>query len=309
MLVSVIIPCYNVENYIEECLLSVFYQSYSNLEVICVDNNSTDNTYSKLKELRTDKHPELIILSEKIKGASAARNTGLKVAKGEWIQFLDADDLLCENKIYGQVRLVNGYENLGFIVSGYKKRKINGREEFVRVSKDKFTAAFINQSGITSSNLWCKNHLIDINAWDQSLQSSQETDLMFRLILNGSECQYEETINTIVRERASGQISQSDPSARWKQYISVRTKYVQNLAKKYPNVYQEKSQIFLNYLFASTLVLLKYDQNAAIEYYSSYLKDKWQPNGGFGVSKIKAMIVKLFGMKLFRLFQLVFRKY
>ena len=112
-LVSVIIPAYNVEAYIAPCLGSVLAQSYPKLEIICVDNNSTDNTLQKLEALR-EKHPEIILLTEEKQGAPAARNAGLHIAKGEWIQFLDADDILLPGKISRQVSLLENAE-VGFI--------------------------------------------------------------------------------------------------------------------------------------------------------------------------------------------------
>ena len=66
ILVSVIIPCYNVEEYIEECLFSVFNQTYSKLEVICVDNNSSDSTMAILTQLKALKYPDLVISTETV---------------------------------------------------------------------------------------------------------------------------------------------------------------------------------------------------------------------------------------------------
>ena len=84
MLVSVIIPCYNVEHYIEECLNSVFDQTYKNIEVICIDNNSTDGTWNLLQTLK-GVHENLFIEKELKPGANAARNKGLGLSKGETI--------------------------------------------------------------------------------------------------------------------------------------------------------------------------------------------------------------------------------
>ena len=106
-LVSVIIPCYNVAPYLKECLDSVLAQTYEPLEIVCVDNNSSDNTKEVLDQLR-DSH-NLIIDEEKNPGACAARNKGLAVCKGEWVQFLDADDLLLADKIETQINAINNY--------------------------------------------------------------------------------------------------------------------------------------------------------------------------------------------------------
>lgn len=89
--ISVIIPVYNVENYLEECLDSVLNQTLREIEIICIDDGSTDNSLNILKNYeKRDKR--IIILKQKNLGAGAARNTGLKVARGKYISFLDADD-------------------------------------------------------------------------------------------------------------------------------------------------------------------------------------------------------------------------
>lgn len=88
-LVSVIIPCYNVAPFIKRCLDSILNNSYKNLELICVDDGSTDNT---LEELRGFNDERITIIHQENQGLSAARNTGLEVARGEFITYVDSDD-------------------------------------------------------------------------------------------------------------------------------------------------------------------------------------------------------------------------
>ena len=141
MLVSVIIPCYNVEKYIEECIESVVSQTYNNLEIICVDNNSTDKTWNILCQIK-EKYP--ILLEKELKaGAGAARNKGLSIAKGDWIQFLDADDLLLPQKIEHQISLVQD-NNVGFVAGAWKNRALNGVEKnIIQLNKNIFIAVLI----------------------------------------------------------------------------------------------------------------------------------------------------------------------
>ena len=89
--VSVIIPVYNAGKYLEECLRSVREQTLKEIEIICVDDGSTDNSMKILRDF-ADCDNRFIILNEKNSGAGAARNRGLEIAKGEYISFLDADD-------------------------------------------------------------------------------------------------------------------------------------------------------------------------------------------------------------------------
>lgn len=90
--VSVIIPIYNMEQYIHECMDSVCSQTiYSDIEIICIDDGSTDKTLELLERYQR-KFNNIIILTQKNNGAGAARNLGLVMAKGEFVHFMDADD-------------------------------------------------------------------------------------------------------------------------------------------------------------------------------------------------------------------------
>ena len=89
--VSVIIPVYNAEKYLYECLNCVINQTLKDIEIICVNDGSTDKSLFILEEYK-QKDNRLIFLNQKNKGAGAARNAGLNIAKGEYLSFLDADD-------------------------------------------------------------------------------------------------------------------------------------------------------------------------------------------------------------------------
>lgn len=91
-LVSIIVPVYNVENYIEECLDSIINQTYSNLEIIVIDDGSTDCSNHKVQPYTSDERVQLI--EQKNQGLSGARNTGLKSATGKYVLFLDSDDYI-----------------------------------------------------------------------------------------------------------------------------------------------------------------------------------------------------------------------
>lgn len=88
---SVIIPVYNMEKYISRCLDSIICQTYSNLEIICIDDGSTDRSYEILKEYAS-KDKRIVIFKKENGGRSSARNTGLCQATGRYVSFIDSDD-------------------------------------------------------------------------------------------------------------------------------------------------------------------------------------------------------------------------
>ena len=93
MKISVIIPVYNVEEFLEECLISVVNQTYKDLEIICVNDGSLDNGL-KILEKYAKKDKRIKVISQENKGLSGARNTGIKNSEGELIAFVDSDDWL-----------------------------------------------------------------------------------------------------------------------------------------------------------------------------------------------------------------------
>ncbi|MDO5553870.1 MAG: glycosyltransferase [Planctomycetia bacterium] len=94
--ISVIVPVYNVAEWLEECLDSILNQTFQDLEVICVNDGSTDNSPDILKEYAA-KDSRITIIHQENKGLSEARNTGMKVAKGDYILFVDSDDYIAVN--------------------------------------------------------------------------------------------------------------------------------------------------------------------------------------------------------------------
>lgn len=95
---SVIIPVYNTSVYIEECMNSVFCQTQKEIEVIAINDGSTDNSLEILLRLQ-EKHPELIVFTQENHGLGYVRNFGIEKARGEYIYFLDSDDYILEDTL------------------------------------------------------------------------------------------------------------------------------------------------------------------------------------------------------------------
>src|SRR6476659_9102773 len=102
-LVSIIVPVYNSEQYLKETLESAKTQSWSNKEIIIIDDGSTDSSLDIAKGFACD---WMKVFQQVNKGASAARNFGLREAKGTYIQFLDSDDIISSDKLEEQINLL-----------------------------------------------------------------------------------------------------------------------------------------------------------------------------------------------------------
>ena len=126
MLLSIIIPVYNVEQFIEECLDSVCTQSFADWEAICVNDGSTDCSLTLLQEFAS-RDSRIHVVSQSNAGLSAARNTGLRAASGEYILFLDSDDWLEKDALERLASQLNGEDMVCF--TGRRYFEDNGQYE------------------------------------------------------------------------------------------------------------------------------------------------------------------------------------
>lgn len=152
MLLSIIIPVYNVELYLKECIDSVIKQDIENYEIICINDGSTDESFRILKNY-SEKYNFIKVLNQKNKGLSETRNVGLFKASGEFIIFLDSDDFIKENSLKDLIKIIkeNKLEVLAYnYINYYNKKKyfiedrkitqnktMTGIEYYKEMSKDK----------------------------------------------------------------------------------------------------------------------------------------------------------------------------
>lgn len=183
--ISVIITCYNCENFVSRAIDSVLNQTLSPLEIILVNNNSTDNTVDVLKKYQLLYPNNIRIVNETKQGAPAARNKGLYEAMGDWIQFLDADDELMPEKLESQYSIAEK-SNSALVVSPYTMKGFRNNKLFMVTRSleypDFWLGLIRSRLGITSANLWKREYLLAVSGWDEILISSQEYDLMFRIL-------------------------------------------------------------------------------------------------------------------------------
>ncbi len=137
--ISIIIPTFNCAKYITEAIESVLRQTYKDIEVVVADDGSTDNTREVLRPYIENN--KIIYIYQENQGPGAARNTGIKLAKGDYIAFLDADDTLTEDSIEKRLNLIECNSDIGLVFSDYFYQQ----EEFKTI-EIKFMNDFKNHS-------------------------------------------------------------------------------------------------------------------------------------------------------------------
>lgn len=196
-IVSVVIPMFNVERYIAQCIDSVMAQTFKQFEVICVDDGCTDST---LKILEQYNDPRIRLVQQKNRGLSGARNTGIKAAQGIYVAMLDADDFWTVDKLAKHVNHLNCSPKVGVsycpswlvdddgislgIGQFPKLQHINSRHVFCRNPVGNGSAAVIRRSLLLDLKISGPDddHFM---VFDENLRQSEDIDLWTRIALHG----------------------------------------------------------------------------------------------------------------------------
>jgi glycosyltransferase involved in cell wall biosynthesis len=179
-LVSILIPCYNSAKYIKQAVDSCLNQDWKNIEVIIVDDGSTDDSINIIRSIR-DKRVQIV--NQKNSGTSAARNSAYKLSKGKYVQYLDSDDFLSADKISNQVKILEnekpGYVSISNTLYFYDgQNPENGRlkSDWPHVDTDNPTEWLIELLGPETGSMiqtgaWLTPRIITdkIGLWDLSI--------------------------------------------------------------------------------------------------------------------------------------------
>lgn len=239
-LVSVIIPCYNVEKYIEKTLKSVINQSYSNIEIILIDDGSTDNTANIISELAKEDN-RIKYYYQNNSGVSYSRNIGIEKSKGEFICFLDGDDLYFENKIKHQLEKIT--ENnvdicccWNVVTSLDNENKI--KSENIYTNKETLVEDFILQKAFITTNDWMirKKVIVDNELFFEEKYKYGEDFNFFLKILSVGEIIICEEVLTMYR------INSNSSSFKITTRINEEDNYIYN----YLNWIDTKKNIIFN---------------------------------------------------------------
>lgn len=199
--VSIIVPVYNVENYVDACVESILTQTYSNLEIILIDDGSTDGSGKRCDQW-AEKDNRIRVLHQKNGGLSAARNAGLDICTGEWIVFIDSDDVLPENAIKTLSDLVITQKaEIGQGVSTVMGNKAQAAENFTKV----FSGIEFLKSDFYSTSACGK--IYHKKVWEnrrfQEGIIHEDYDIMYQIIYEALCVNYSNQVVYWVRERTN----------------------------------------------------------------------------------------------------------
>lgn len=190
-LISVVIPCYNAASFLEETLESVFCQTYSNIEVILIDDGSTDNTAQIIRSFGSKVRAEF----GSNRGASVARNRGTQIAQGEVIQYLDADDLLEKDALEKRMKaLKTSGADVAYSDWQYLEKKEDGRfrlgylesRRIEDIHNDPQIAVFTAQFWAPPAALLYHRSVVNaIGGWNESLPIIQDARFLLDAVLVG----------------------------------------------------------------------------------------------------------------------------
>ena len=187
-LVSIIVPFFNAECYIEETIHSVLSQSHSNVEVICVDDGSNDKTVDVINEIcKNDERVTLLKRDRLPKSGSTCRNIGASFAKGEYLIFLDADDVLAEDCIEKRLMVIEGtnYSFVVFPMASFSTTTDNWTmTSRLNVKDFKYFFASGFAAWQVTSPIWRKDFFLNVlNGFDESFQRLQDIELHLRAVV------------------------------------------------------------------------------------------------------------------------------
>lgn len=221
-LISVIMPCYNAEKYIAEAIQSVLRQTHSNLELIIINDGSTDQSEKVIQSFNDERIKYVV---QKNSGQCVASNTGLSHAKGDYIKFFDADDVMNENHLEAQLQRLSGNENC--IASCAWGRFYDGNSQSARfvaepVWQDMPSLEWIKNSlrqkyDMMGAWLWLIPRKIMEKAgrWDERLSLNNDFEFSIRILLSAERVLFAGGARIYYRSGMMNALSQKTSRARY----------------------------------------------------------------------------------------------
>lgn len=218
-LVSVIIPCFNAEKWLHEAIESCLNQTYTHLEIIIIDDGSTDNSLDIIKSYGD----RVTWKSQSNQGGCVARNCGFALSKGDYIQYLDADDYILPEKIKKQADSL--IETGADVIYGdwrYQKHLPDGTFFLDEINRcgpktDFLESLLLDDTWIAPmALLFTRNAVSRSGGWDENLQTGQDRDFFISVAMSGSRFYYQPSCDSIYRRYGNVTVSTSNKQ-RWRE--------------------------------------------------------------------------------------------
>jgi glycosyltransferase involved in cell wall biosynthesis len=187
LFLSVIIPAFNIEDYITDAIRSIQAQRIPEVEIIVIDDTSTDRTAAAIRPLEVDKRLRFITNSREAHGPSGCRNTGLRIARGKYIGFLDGDDLWHPEKARRHIEVMESQPGIDLTFSRWRTIDEEGHDtgRISRVQRKKyFQIEDLLKENLVggASNVICRKSALDkVGLFDLSLRAAVDLDLWLRI--------------------------------------------------------------------------------------------------------------------------------
>lgn len=200
-LVSILIPCYNSEQWIGQAIESALGQTWPSKEVIVLDDGSTDNSLSVIRQYECRLRWE----TGENKGGGYARNRLLELARGEWIQYLDADDYLLPEKVAQQASFVVQHPEVDIVIGPttmefWSEERVERQLDPIPEPHDFWTMLASWKLPQTGAPLWRKSAILDVGGWKRNQPCCQEHELYLRLLIGGKNFAYHSSGGSIYRQ-------------------------------------------------------------------------------------------------------------
>jgi len=252
-MISIIIPMYNAENYIEECIESALKQTYENFEVIVVNDGSTDNSLHVIEKFGN----KIKIINKKNGGTASALNSGLNKMVGQWFKWLSADDVLQPNALRSMMDIIEKIPNnteyiyyTNFTLIDENSQIISIFEEPDRnsLSKDLRNVELLNKFyGNGSTSLIHKTIIDEIGNFREGLSHSEDWEYWLRACFKYKYTLFHLPINTLrYRIHKKSLTSTKDISENWNVVNSLRDEFLPYLTqeqKKYLKILEKSKPL------------------------------------------------------------------
>lgn len=210
-LVSILIPCFNASPWVEQAIQSALDQTYPNLEVIVADDGSTDGSAQKIEAFGDS----ISFLRLSHAGGNATRNRLTQAARGEWLQYLDADDYLLPHKIASQMSFASSAgSGLDVVYSPVllQDADVGGEPRELPIETDDEVLTFIQWAPLnTGGLLFRRTAVLDVGGWKEDQPCCQEHELLLRLIRSKKRFGLARKAGIVYRRHGSVSVSRRDP--------------------------------------------------------------------------------------------------